>query len=143
MNMTKTILATAILGTMVGCASGPETRTMPASFDVQSVCVVDNASLSASVQGLVHQSIQNLGIESHPVGTPLVAEKFGCDAYAIYGGQMEWDMGDFLAEFRFTLYSVETDIQVGYAESGISDWSVKKWGSMDEMVQQTITSVLL
>ena len=143
MNKTKTVLATALMGTMIGCASGPETRTMPASIDVQSVCVVDNVSLSAAVQGLVHQSIQSLDIESHPVGTPLVAEKFGCDAYAIYGGQMEWDMGDFMSEFRITLYSVETDYQIGYGESNISDFSVKKWGSMDEMVQQTIRSVLL
>ena len=142
MKKTKTILAAALASTMIGCASGPDTRTMPASIDIQSVCVVDNVSLSAGVQGLVHQSIQNLGVESHPVGTPLVSAKFGCDAYAIYGGQMEWDMGDFMSEFRITLYSVETDYQIGYAESNISDWSVKKWGSMDEMVQQTITSVL-
>jgi hypothetical protein len=102
--------------------------TVSAGTTASTICVVDNNTLPPEIQGQVHETIQSRGFDSQPIPSPALVEKFDCDAYMMYSGQMSWDFGRYLSEFRVTMYSAETHLQTGFGGKNNNEYSLMKWG---------------
>lgn len=139
----NTLIATCAASFMIGCA-GPSYMATPVSVDtddVNTVCVVNNNDLPISIQGQINSYIASRGYEAMPISGPGVSAELGCNVYVVYGGVVEWDMGDFLHELRVTVYTPD-HMQVGYAEGKVpNNLNLSKWSNGDKLVTETVSQI--
>ena len=139
----NTLITACAASLMVGCA-GPSYMATPVSVDtddVNTVCVVNNNDLPISIQGQINSYIASRGYESMPISGPGVSAELGCNVYVVYGGVVEWDIGDFLHELRITVYTPD-HMQVGYAEGKVpNNLNLSKWSNGDKLVAETVSQI--
>lgn len=139
----KSVALFSIAGALIGCA-GPSYMAAPltiSSEEIGTVCVVNNNDLPIEIQGQINSYIASRGYESLPISGPGVAVEMGCDVYAIYGGLVEWDIGEFLHDLRVTVYTPD-HMQVGYAEGEVpNNLNLSKWSNGDELVVETVSQL--
>ena len=140
----KSMTLVSIASSLIGC-SGPSYMATPIAVndqDISTVCVVNNNDLPISVQGQINSYITSRGYESLPISGPGVSKDLGCDIYLVYGGLVEWDLGEFLHELRVTIYTTE-HVQVGYAEGKVpNNFNLSKWSNGDKLVGETVSQLL-
>ena len=138
--MPRTIIISLTLLTVTACTA-VDVRPIPASAQMDRVCIVDNPRVT--IQSFVPVLID--GFARHGIAADVVSSSraAGCDYTLTYTALRSWDVSTYLshAELRINQHGR----QVGYAEyhlRGKGGLSLNKWGSVKSKMDPVIDELL-
>lgn len=141
--MKNTIAILFISASIAGCAGLSANVQKVKTADgkkLDRVCVVTNYSIQDSIEAAINNAVSDKGILSIPVNSLEMAKSMKCNAYIMYGGTYESDLGSFLSTLRIEVF-IDDQIAGRANVSVPNNLNLGKWTAGEEAVPGLINQL--